>query len=444
MRKVITKRAVDALTPGELLVDTKISGFLVRRLPSGRLSYGFRYYSRAGKRQWLSLGLHGEITPDEARTLAKRAAGHVAEGRDPVLEEQKARAVESNNLNMILDQYLSRHVRKLRNRYEIERVFRVYVRPRLGKRSIYDLGRQDIIKLLDNIEDSNGAVMADMALAYLRGAFNWWALRDEQFRPPIMRGMVRTNPKERARTRTLSDLELRVVWEQAGSAGPFGRMLRFILLTSARLSEARLMIRSELDGRDWTLPAARNKTKVDLVRPLSDAAVAVLPERIEGCEFVFTSNGKSPISEPAPRLKRRSDIAVLTELRRIGEGCNDKALLAYVSKVKELMEEVRKARGNERKQLQADPRAIWWTIHDLRRTSRTLLSRAGVLPDHAERVLGHVVPGVRSIYDRFEFYTEKKEALERLAAMIERILHPDETVVPFSTRQRWLSQSAQV
>ena len=71
-----------------------------------------------------------------------------------------------------------------------------------------------------------------------------------------------------------------------------------------------------------------------------------------------------------------------------------------------------------------------WTLHDLRRTARSLMSRAGVNSDHAERCLGHVIGGVRGTYDRHEYYEEKRHAFEALAAQIERILNPIENVVP--------------
>ena len=60
------------------------------------------------------------------------------------------------------------------------------------------------------------------------------------------------------------------------------------------------------------------------------------------------------------------------------------------------------------------------------------MSRAGVPSDHAERVLGHAIGGVRKIYDRHEFYDEKKKALEMLSAQITAIVDPPPTnVVPF-------------
>jgi integrase len=65
-----------------------------------------------------------------------------------------------------------------------------------------------------------------------------------------------------------------------------------------------------------------------------------------------------------------------------------------------------------------------WTIHDCRRTARSLMSRAGVSADHAERCLGHVIPGVRGIYDKYEYRQEKAHAFEALAALIERIVEP--------------------
>ena len=65
-----------------------------------------------------------------------------------------------------------------------------------------------------------------------------------------------------------------------------------------------------------------------------------------------------------------------------------------------------------------------WKLHDLRRTARSLMSRAGVRPDIAERCLGHIVGGVEGIYDRHTYDAEKADALRKLAALIERIVNP--------------------
>jgi integrase len=134
---------------------------------------------------------------------------------------------------------------------------------------------------------------------------------------------------------------------------------------------------AELDGADWTLPAARNKTKLDLVRPLSRQAQAILKALPKTEGFVWSTNGGAKAIAGFTQFKHRFD----------------------------------KATGTK-----------GWTLHDLRRTARSLMSRAGVPSDHAERCLGHVIGGVRGVYDRHEYHREKQRAFEMLAAEIERIV----------------------
>jgi integrase len=76
-----------------------------------------------------------------------------------------------------------------------------------------------------------------------------------------------------------------------------------------------------------------------------------------------------------------------------------------------------------------------WVIHDLRRTARSLLSRAGIASDHAERCLGHVIGGVRGVYDRHEYFDEKAKAFEALAAQVQRIINPKANVVPIGSKR---------
>jgi integrase len=169
--------------------------------------------------------------------------------------------------------------------------------------------------------------------------------------------MARVKAKDRARSRILTGDELRAVWASADEGrGPFAALVKFLLLTAARRCEASDMRWTEIEGTDWVLPASRNKTKEQLARPLSKAAVAVLTKlpRLSGCEFVFTTGGKTPIGGFS-KSKTNFDKAC---------GVKD------------------------------------WTLHDLRRTARSLMSRAGVNSDIAERCLGHVIGGVRGVYDR--------------------------------------------
>jgi integrase len=73
-------------------------------------------------------------------------------------------------------------------------------------------------------------------------------------------------------------------------------------------------------------------------------------------------------------------------------------------------------------------------MHDLRRTSRTLMSRAKVAVDDAERALGHTIKGPRANYDHFDYAGPKLAAFEAIASLIDRIIDPRENVVALSAR----------
>jgi integrase len=77
-----------------------------------------------------------------------------------------------------------------------------------------------------------------------------------------------------------------------------------------------------------------------------------------------------------------------------------------------------------------------WVLHDLRRTARSLMSRAGVRPDIAERVMGHAIAGVEGVYDRHSYRDEKAIAVKDLTALIDRIINaPADNVVLLEARQ---------
>jgi integrase len=72
---------------------------------------------------------------------------------------------------------------------------------------------------------------------------------------------------------------------------------------------------------------------------------------------------------------------------------------------------------------------VHFRLHDLRRTSRTLLSRIGVAHDVAEAILGHTLPGVSAVYNRDSFEPQKAAALAKLAATIRQIVDPTDNVI---------------
>jgi integrase len=361
--------------------DQALPGFGLMVTAAGSKSWVVQYRAGAKSRRHT---IDNVLSLDKARKEARGLLGEVAKGRDPVAERRAAAAAVQNTLQSVAEEYLQRESKNLRSHATRRATLERWVFPRMGTRQIGDIKRSEISRLLDHVEDNAGPVQADMVLAFLRRVFNWHASRTDDFSSPIIRGMSRSNPRERARRRILSDDELRALW-RAEIPQPWRTFVRFLLLTAVRRNEAARMARSELTGIDWTIPAGRYKTKNDVALPLSGAAQTVIAElpRFGTGEYVFTVNGRTP--------------------------------LAAFSRGKKAIDRASGVTG--------------WTLHDLRRTARSLMSRAGVPSDHAERCLGHIIPGVRGTYDRHKYQEEMRRAFEALAGQIARIVDPQANVL---------------
>jgi len=362
--------------------DQTLRGFGLVVTENGARSFCVQY--RAGKRS-RRMTIPFVLGLERARKQAKAVLGQVAVGQDPLAKRREEEQAAANTLRSIVEEYFRREGSKLRTEKAKRATFERLILPKLGAKQVDDIKRSDIVRLLDRIEDERGAHMADKALGVLGSVFNWHARRSDEFRSPIVRGMARTDPGKRARARILSDDELRAVWRAAERRNDiFARFATFVLLTATRRNEASRMTWSEIDGTDWIIPAVRYKSKRDTLLPLSVKARALLKQmpRIGPGDFVFTTGGKVPLCGIA---KMKADF---------DKECG----------------------------------VAGWRIHDLRRTARSLMSRAGVAADIAERCLGHVIGGVRGVYDRYEYRTEKLHAFEALAAQIERIVDPQHNV----------------
>lgn len=359
--------------------------------PSGKTSFAVRY-RHAGIPKKLTL--QSGLSLAAARAAAADAMLEIGKGHDPAEAKKEAKAKTAaaaiNTVQFVCEEYFRREHGKLRTASDREALLRRLVFPTLGNRQISTVKRSDIVRLLDKIEDGSGACSANLALAYLRRIFNWHAGRDDDFISPIVKTMGRYNAAAHARTRVLNDDEIRAVWKAADDAGYLGSCLKFLLLTGARRKEATGLEWQEIESGIWTLPASRNKTGVELVRPLSQAALQIIADQPQISPFVFTFSGRKPISHERVKkdIQRRANIA---------DG---------------------------------------WRLHDLRRTARTLLSRAGIAADIAERCLGHALPRIRGTYDRHQYHHEMAHAFEALAALIDRIVNPPRDVVVTPLRRR--------
>ena len=105
-----------------------------------------------------------------------------------------------------------------------------HILPEWGGRDFESIKRVDVALLLDRVEDKAGQCAADNVLNVIRSIGNWYATRNDEYTSPIIRGMRRSNSKERERSRILSDDEIRSVWKAAEGNGTFGALVRLLLL----------------------------------------------------------------------------------------------------------------------------------------------------------------------------------------------------------------------
>jgi integrase len=379
------------------------SGFGVRVTSGGAKSFvlfhrhdGRKYLETLGR--WDENDKGGSLSVRDAIVRAEGVVKSLGSGRREDPRPARTRRLQDGNkpegmtVADMLDQFVERYCKteaNLRSADEIARVLKQIIKPAIGHLAIGEIRRSHVVKMLDQIADERGARMADLALAYCRKGFNWWAARDDEFQPPIVKGMARTKPKERARKRVLADDEIRDLWAALDSAKdlptPYARYIRTLLLTATRRTEAGEMHVRELEGDIWTIPGQRYKTKMGHVVPLTAAALAMIGKVDAG--FIFSTDKGETAVNGFSKAKDAIDAEIARIRKEAGRAAMDD-----------------------------------WTFHDLHRTARSLMSRAGVPADHAERCLGHVIGGVRETYDRHEYLSEKRAGFEALAGIVNTIL----------------------
>jgi integrase len=377
MAQTLTARTIETIKPGRQrreIPDARMPGLYLVLQPSGAKSWAVRY-RHAGATRKHTLGSYPAIDLKSARELAGKALRAVAEGRDPGREKLQERAAP-DTIETVAAQFIERHCKRS-NRTSTaqatERLLRLYVLPRWRGRLMREISRRDVLDVLDRVVDGGKPIAANRVLAAVRKLFNWAVSRDIVPASPC--AGVKPPASERARDRSLTDAELRNVWQATEKiGGPFGALVKLLILTGQRRDEVAGMSWGEIDSgaRLWRLPPERVKGNRAHEVPLSEAAVAVLLHlpRI-GKRFVMTTKGVSP-SSGYNKGKRKLD-----------------ALLP----------------------LDMPP----WRLHDLRRTVASGMARLGIDLPVIEKVLNHAsgsFAGIVGVYQHHKFSDEKCAALD--------------------------------
>jgi integrase len=341
-RKRISKTSVDALQckSGQdraFVWDDALSGFGVCALPSGRKVF-VAQFRQNGRSRRIALGDYGRLTPDEARSSAKKVLGAVEGGADPIQERRAGRAVRT--FREVSEEFIRLHVsakRKSATKTQYERFLAAYINPTIGSRRLTDIRRVDVARLHAALSDRPPT--ANRCIAVISSIWNWAARRDEiaaSANPAI--GIDR-NP-EHAKERFLSSEELGrlgdalrraetegLPWKKTSETKPTAKhipkgpnvqridphaaaAIRLLILTGARLRE---ILNAKWAYVDWErgimfLPDSKTGRKPVY---LSAAALAVLKDvpRVASNPYIIPGDRRpKKRGEPKPPPSYRADL----------------------------------------------------------------------------------------------------------------------------------------
>jgi integrase len=381
--------------------DTQVPGFGVRVRPRGAAVYVVtKRLPGEAKPARITLGRIGEMTLAEAREKARAAAAAIRRGVDVNAEKRRAAAERKSAQNAaarvfeetgfdpgsfgeLAVRYIDRECSRLARGAELARLIRRELLPPLGARPFAELRRRDLNELAGAIADS-GRPAAALKVREIGKRIAAWGEDQELIdRNPFLGG--RSPIRREDRSRALSTAELAALWRAwTTMAAPMGAFMMFALVTGQRRGEIAAMENGEidLDGQLWTIPAAKTKNRKEHLVPLSSLAVEIL--------------AGVPVIDDRYVWSTRAGT-------RISGFSKAKARAATLSKVSD------------------------WRIHDLRRTAATRLAELGVPHPVVSKLLNHSprgVMGVTSIYNRYEYLEERRDALERWAQRIRDIVDP--------------------
>jgi integrase len=393
-----------------LVFDTACPGLGVRATAKGTRIFIAQWTDPATKRKVREpLGVWGNITIDQARDAARARLGAVAKGSNPKAEREREKAEAERRraeaeqtrkeaeftFAKLVEDWTALHLAHRRERYRTEAVRAIrYAFPDLLKTPAARITKTDAVNTLDKLIRDGKPAMAGRTMAYARAAFHW----------AEKRGKVPGNPFHglpisaggTVRERVLNDRELAGMWAAAGTLGyPFGPFFKLLALTLQRREEVAGMRWSEIadDLSVWTIPGSRMKNGTPHDVHLSESAREILREipRIEGCDFVFSTTGRMPISGLS------------------------KAKVALDAAIAKAQYDAAQKTGRKPAGL------ISWRLHDLRRSGVSALARLGFDSIVVDKILAHKpgrLLGVASVYQRHDFARERAAALDAWAAHV--------------------------
>lgn len=329
----LSKRVVDLARPGpkELIFwDSDLPGFGLRVRPSGTKSFVAVYRAGRGRNAPLrkaTLGASTKLTPDEARSLARKVIGAVAQGRDPAAERASARV--GMTVAELAQAFLTEHVRVKRKPGTLakyEHVITKHIIPRLGRELAEALTYSSVARLHLDLKDTPAT--ANYAVAVLASMYSFAQARSyvpEAWNPALRIEKYVEHPRQRFLTsaeltrlgRALEEAEGHgIPWDLSDGAYRSKHLpkeanrrtvfcsasiaVRLLLLTGCRLREILHLRWADVDLERGILFLPDSKTGPKPI-VLNSAALAVLVSLPR--EAIFVVPGSDP-SRPRHDLKK--------------------------------------------------------------------------------------------------------------------------------------------
>lgn len=371
-------------------------------------------YTIAGKRSQIALAQsYPHLSISEAKLCALDIRQKVKLGIDPKSERKKGEFKEVHNVDgLFKDWYESTAVKQLLKPNIPKRYYTKEVRQHIGVMTITDVTPQHIRVILNLVAESGRKSTSNKVLRFLKQLFNHAIkLNLTTFNPAQAFSPKDAGGTEESRQRYLRLDEInyafRIMRDQSSSFVRSNYLACCLLLCfGCRKTELTSAKWEDVDflAKIWHCipnkqPKGAPKKKVSI--PIPDVALQWFKELKE-------LSGSSDYVFPARKKSKR---------RYISDDTINHSLQA-------LMGIDPSSKGKKYTNLMPD--IEHFTIHDLRRTCRSLLSQLGVSEQVAERCLNHKVQGVVGIYDRYNYIDERREALDKLADYLDPYLNPVE------------------
>jgi integrase len=316
----ITKRLVEAAEVREkdyIICDDELRGVAVRVLPSGRRCYIVQY--RIGSRyRRLSLGQHGVLTTEKARTQAFKLLAAVKDGKDPAGERQERRLALT--VAELANRFDKEHIAvrlKLSSAREYRRNLRRFILPAIGRLKVADVTKADMARLHHELRHI--PYQANRNLEVISKMFNLaelWGLRPDGSNP---RRHIRKYPEEK-RERYLTPAELAALGEalsraeQEGVEDPYAiAAVRLLIFTGCRLNEIMTLKWDYVHFEARSLRLPDSKTGARVVH-LGAPALEVLArlQRQSGNPWVICGkkrgSRRSDLQPPWQRFRQRATV----------------------------------------------------------------------------------------------------------------------------------------